>query len=57
MPPHGGSFNGAMHSHDAEFPDDDWNLYAMIDKSKINISLIMLSVNNTVIKIIFNDTK
>ena len=32
MPPHGGSFNGATHSHDVEYPDDDWNIHAMIDK-------------------------
>ena len=31
MPPHGPGFSGALHSHDAEFPDDDWNLYSMID--------------------------
>lgn len=31
MPPHGGSFAGASHSHDPEFPEDTWNLYSMLD--------------------------
>ena len=31
MPPHGGSFAGATHSHDPEFPDDNWNLYSMLE--------------------------
>jgi len=31
MSPHGPGFAGALHSHDAEFPEDDWNLYSMID--------------------------
>ena len=31
MPPHGGSFAGASHSHDVQFPDDTWNLYSMLD--------------------------
>lgn len=31
MPPHGPGLIGATHSHDPEFPDDNWNLYAMID--------------------------
>lgn len=25
--------SGATHSHDAEFPDDDWNLYSQLDPS------------------------
>lgn len=25
--------SGATHSHDPEFPDDDWNLYSMLDPS------------------------
>jgi hypothetical protein len=33
MPPHGGGFAGATHSHDPEFPDDAWNLYSMLDES------------------------
>lgn len=32
MPPHGPGFSGALHSHDPEFPNDDWNLYANLDK-------------------------
>jgi hypothetical protein len=32
MPPHGGGMVGSAHSHDPEFPDDTWNLYAMLDK-------------------------
>lgn len=35
MAPHGPGFNGALHSHDAEYPDDDWNLYAMIDRENV----------------------
>lgn len=31
MPPHGPGMAGAGHSHDPEFPDDDWNLYSMLD--------------------------
>lgn len=34
MPPHGGGMTGAAHSHDPEHPDDDWNLYAMLDTSQ-----------------------
>lgn len=32
MPPHGGGFAGGTHSHDPEFPDDNWNLYSFIDR-------------------------
>lgn len=35
MPPHGPGFSGALHSHDAEYPDDDWNLYSVIDRESI----------------------
>lgn len=35
MPPHGPGFSGALHSHDAEFPDDDWNLYSMVDREGV----------------------
>ena len=35
MAPHGPGFSGALHSHDAEYPDDDWNLYAMIDRENV----------------------
>ena len=36
MPPHGsGACNNASHSHDPEFPDDNWNLYSMIDSSAV----------------------
>jgi len=35
MPPHGPGFSGALHSHDPEFPDDDWNLYSMIDRENV----------------------
>jgi hypothetical protein len=31
MSPHGGSFAGTTHSHDPEFPDDNWNLYSMLE--------------------------
>lgn len=31
MPPHGPGFSGATHSHDPEYPEDDWNLYSMLD--------------------------
>jgi hypothetical protein len=31
MPPHGPGFIGALHSHDPEYPDDEWNLYANLD--------------------------
>ena len=33
MPPHGPGFLGATHSHDPEFPDDNWNLYSMLEES------------------------
>ena len=33
MAPHGPGFTGALHSHNPEYPDDNWNLYAMIDTS------------------------
>ena len=31
MPPHGPGMSNATHSHDPEFPEDDWNLYSMLD--------------------------
>lgn len=31
MPPHGPGMTGACHSHDPEYPDDNWNLYSMIE--------------------------
>jgi hypothetical protein len=31
MAPHGPGMTGATHSHDPEFPDDEWNLYSMLD--------------------------
>jgi hypothetical protein len=31
MSPHGAGMSGATHSHDAEYPDDNWNLYSMLD--------------------------
>jgi hypothetical protein len=34
MAPHGGGMLGAGHSHDPEYPDDDWNLYAMLDRDR-----------------------
>jgi hypothetical protein len=33
MPPHGPGLYGATHSHNPEYPDDAWNLYAMLDQS------------------------
>ena len=33
MPPHGPGMMGATHSHDPQYPDDNWNLYAMLDPS------------------------
>eukprot|EP01041_Mallomonas_annulata_P010559 gene10559-22030_t len=41
MAPHGPGFTGATHSHDPEFPDDDWNIYSQIDPrstSALNIT-------------------
>ena len=34
MPPHGPGMKGALHSHDPEFPDDDWNLYSHLDRDE-----------------------
>ena len=31
MPPHGPGLYGATHSHDPQYPDDNWNLYSMLD--------------------------
>lgn len=31
MPPHGPGHVGSCHSHDTRYPDDSWNLYAMLD--------------------------
>jgi hypothetical protein len=28
MPPHGPGQSGSTHSHNSEYPDDAWNLYA-----------------------------
>jgi hypothetical protein len=30
MPPHGPGMIGGTHSHDPEYPDDDWNLYTQV---------------------------
>lgn len=30
MPPHGGGLIGATHSHNPEFPEDNWNLYTQL---------------------------
>lgn len=35
MPPHGPGFMGALHSHDPEYPEDEWNLYSMIDPEQL----------------------
>ena len=34
MPPHGPGVTGACHSHDPQFPDDNWNLYSMLDPTQ-----------------------
>ena len=31
MPPHGPGMVGSNHSHNTQYPDDSWNLYAMLD--------------------------
>lgn len=31
MPPHGPGMAGSSHSHDSRYPDDNWNLYSMLD--------------------------
>jgi hypothetical protein len=31
MPPHGSGMIGSNHSHNTKYPDDTWNLYAMLD--------------------------
>jgi hypothetical protein len=31
--PHGPTFPGSTHSHSVEYPEDSWNLYAMLDQS------------------------
>ena len=37
MSPHGPGFSGSSnHSHDAEYPDDTWNLYSMIDVEQLS---------------------
>lgn len=39
--PHGPGFSGGLHSHNPEFPNDEWNLYSHIDTnltSALNIS-------------------
>ena len=35
MPPHGAGMCGATHSHSVEFPDDNWNLYSMLDTTTV----------------------
>eukprot|EP01031_Cornospumella_fuschlensis_P052959 gene52959-64695_t len=35
MPPHGHGMAGAGHSHDTKYPDDTWNLYAMLDTDAV----------------------
>jgi hypothetical protein len=31
MPPHGVGCTGVTHSHNPEYPDDNWNLYSLIE--------------------------
>lgn len=33
MAPHGPGMSNATHSHDPAYPDDDWNLYSMLEPS------------------------
>ena len=35
MPPHGPGMSGATHSHSVEYPDDNWNLYSMMDTEAV----------------------
>jgi hypothetical protein len=35
MPPHGAGMSGATHSHNPEYPDDNWNLYSMIESTTV----------------------
>lgn len=35
MPPHGAGMCGATHSHSHEYPDDNWNLYSMMDTTAV----------------------
>lgn len=39
MAPHGPGMTGATHSHDPEFPDDDWNLYTMLDPTSTALNV------------------
>lgn len=39
MPPHGPNVLGATHSHNPQYPDDEWNLYAWL---RIKIYIIIL---------------
>jgi hypothetical protein len=34
MAPHGHGLIGATHSHNPEYPDDNWNLYALLDVAR-----------------------
>jgi len=36
---HGPGMGGAGHSHDAEFPDDDWNLYQHLDEVRTRTTI------------------
>ena len=38
MPPHGPSMSGATHSHDPDFPEDDWNLYSMLAQETTSLN-------------------
>jgi hypothetical protein len=43
MPPHGGGMAGASHSHDPEYPEDNWNLYSMLDPSTTALNVTVPS--------------
>lgn len=47
MPPHGPGMMGAAHSHDARYPDDNWNLYAMLDTEQTT-GLNVVSTENVI---------
>jgi hypothetical protein len=40
--PHGPGMIGGIHSHDIQYPDDNWNLYSMLDHEATSGKLVML---------------
>ena len=53
MPPHGGDFIGSTHSHNPEFPEDDWNLYSFLVPEETVGNTLTLLIYIVFLKVVF----